>query len=146
MDQSEQQKNISSELSPVLDIVAEAFESEGESALERVYIFDPLQHEDSTWGFVIVTRRSADSRLELAAFSYEVDDQGAVSRRLESRRAMIPAEKLQDVVEGIVLRLDEPDCTYREIDLSGHGSRAEQVRHLDRLLRGEDHAGDHEQG
>ncbi|MCE5271560.1 hypothetical protein LLH00_09790 [bacterium] len=147
MSSTEQQRTIAPELAPVLDIAAGAFAGEPECTLHRLFLFDPLRREDETWGFVIVTRRAGGpDRLELAAFSYRVDSAGAVTRRLESRRAMIPAERLTDVVEGIVLRLDEPDCSYRELDLGGHESLAAQLEHLRSKLFGGENEPAPEQG
>jgi hypothetical protein len=137
MEQSGEQKSIPTELAPVLDIAAGAFAGEEDLTLHKVFLFDPLKHEDHTWGFVIVTRECGGGRLELAAFSYEVESAGTVARRLESRRAMIPPDRLEDIVEGIVLRLDEPDCSYREVDLSGQKTLEAQLEHLKSRLSGD---------
>lgn len=146
MERAGQDRDSARELAPVIEIAAEAFEPGEDTALDRVYVFDPLRRDDSAWGFVIVTRSGGDGRLELAAFSWEVDEQGTVTRRLESRRAKIPAQRIEDVIEGIVLRLDEPDCSYREFDLSGHGARPQQLRQLRKLLLGEDDVSEDERG
>lgn len=136
MEQSGVQNGIPSELAPALEIAAGAFAGEEDLLLHKVFLFDPLKHEDHTWGFVIVTR-GCGGRLELAAFSYEVEPAGIVARRLESRRAMIPPDRLEDIVEGIVLRLDEPDCSYREVDLSGQKTLEAQLQHLRSKLSGD---------
>lgn len=137
MEQSGVQNGIPSELAPALEIAAGAFAGEEGLLLHKIFLFDPLKHEDHTWGFVIVTRGCGGGRLELAAFSYEVESTGTVARRLESRRAMIPPDRLDDIVEGIVLRLDEPDCSYREVDLSGQKTLDEQLDHLRSKLSGD---------
>jgi hypothetical protein len=85
---------------------------------DRLFLFDRLQRGDHDWNFLIVTRSQGGSRLELAAVAFELDEQGAVTTRLESRKASIPAGRLTEVVEGMLMRLDEAGCDYRDYDIS----------------------------
>ena len=67
------------------------------------------------------TRRADDGRLELAAYSYEIDQQGNLSKKLESRKARLPDDKLDEVLDGLILRTDELENDFREVDLQGQG-------------------------
>ncbi len=85
---------------------------------DRLFLFDRLSRGDHDWNFLIVTRSQSENRLELAAVAFELDSQGEVTTRLESRKASIPASRLAEVIEGMLMRLDEVECDYREYDIS----------------------------
>jgi hypothetical protein len=129
----------------ILDLAAGAFTLEPGERYHKLFLFDPLQRGEKKWGFLIITRRSAEGRVELAAYSYALDEGwGAGERKLESRRASIPEDKLDEVIEGILLRMDEPDSDYREVDLAGRGEAGEQLEYLKQLIMGEPE--DHDSG
>lgn len=100
----------------------------------KLFLFDRIRRADSEWGFLVVTRHSGEARLELAAYSFEHARDGSLATRLESRRAQIPADRLADVVEGVVLRLDEFDCDYREYNLVGLAQAEAKLDFVRRLL------------
>ncbi len=99
----------------------------------RLFLFDRLQRGDHDWNFLIVTRSQSQSRLELAAVAFELDDQGAVTTRLESRKASIPTSRLAEVVEGMLTRLDEAGCDYREYDISQMSAQESQALYMAEL-------------
>ncbi len=129
------------EVERVLELVAAAFPEE-EPPLHRVYLFDRLELGELRWRFMIVTRGPREQRLELAAFSCALDERGALSRKLESRKASIPPERLGEVIEALLYRFDEPDCgDYRLIELAEvAGGKPAQLGQLRLELGGEEPA------
>ena len=126
----------------LIEVVRRAF-PEGESArLYKVYLFPEIESRDARWGFVIVSRTMDNERIELAAYSYEIPvvaqaDESVVavsSRKLESRRASIPVERLDEVIGAIVSRMDEIDNVYRDIDLSSTPGDEDQLEYLSAQL------------
>jgi hypothetical protein len=101
---------------------------------DRLFLFDRLQRGDHDWNFLIVTRSQGSSRLELAAVAFELDEQGVVTTRLESRKASIPAGRLAEVVEGMLMRLDETGCDYREYDISRTAAQKSPALYLAELI------------
>jgi len=120
----------------LLEVLSEAFET-GEVNYYKLFLFNNLKRGEKTWHFLIVTRNSEDGRLELAAFSYEIGKEGKLNKKLESRRARIPRERLAEVIDSLLVRIDEPECDYREIDLSRFADRESQLLQLRNLLQGD---------
>jgi hypothetical protein len=102
----------------LLEVIASPWPGE-EVEYHRLFMFDRLQRGEHNWNFLIVTRKQGDERVELAAVAFELDDSGKVSTRLESRKASIPAGRLSEVIEGLLLRFDETGGDYTDYDLSG---------------------------
>ncbi len=101
----------------LLEVIGSAWPGTGVD-YDRLFLFDRLRRGEHDWHFLIVTRSQADNRLELAAVAFELDGRGAVTARLESRKASIPAGRLAEVIEGMLTRLDEVECDYRQYDIS----------------------------
>ena len=99
----------------------------------RLFLFDRLQRGEHDWNFLIVTRRQEGDRVELAAVAFELDEGGKVSTRLESRKASIPAVRLLEVIEGLLLRFDEAECDYKDYDLTGMAGSESPVEFLAEL-------------
>ena len=102
----------------LLEVIASPWPGE-QVDYHRLFLFDRLQRGEHDWYFLIVTRRQGDERLELAAVAFELDEAGAVSTRLESRKASIPSARLPEVIEGLLLRFDETGGDYTDYDLTG---------------------------
>ena len=102
----------------LLEVISSAWRDE-EVDYHRLFLFDRLKRGEHDWNFLIVTRRQGDERLELAAVAFELDGRGQVSTRLESRKASIPADRLAEVIEGMLLRFDEAGGDYTDYDLTG---------------------------
>ncbi|MBN2289659.1 MAG: 5-methyltetrahydropteroyltriglutamate--homocysteine S-methyltransferase [Candidatus Glassbacteria bacterium] len=120
----------------ILEIIRGAFGTSPGLSYHSVFLFPLVERGESRWGFLIATRRESEERLELAAYSYEISDQGEVSKKLESRKASLPEDKLDEVLEGLILRMDELEGNYREIDLRGRGDSQAQLEHLEKILLG----------
>lgn len=118
--------------SQLLEVIGSAWPGQ-EVDYHRLYLFDRLQRGEHDWNFLIATRRQDGNRLELAAVAFELDESGAVTTRLESRKASIPSDRIAEVIEGVLLRLDEADCDYTEYDLSGMTGLKSQAEHLAEL-------------
>lgn len=117
----------------VLDLISGAFPG-GSGEYHKLYLFNDLVRGDSNWRFLIVTRVAGDGRIELEAFSYAIDDQGNLTRKLESRKARIPPEKLGEVIDSLILRWDEPECDYRTVNLSGFQEAESKLEFLRQAL------------
>lgn len=113
----------------LLDVIGSAWPGI-EVDYDRLFLFDRLQRGDHDWNFLIVTRSQGDGRLELAPVAFELDELGAVAARLESRKASIPADRLAEVIEGMLMRLDEAECDYREYDISQLDGQQSPARFL----------------
>jgi len=124
--------------SQVLEIISGAWPGE-EVDYHKLFLFDRIRRGDREWGFLVVTRRSGEDRLELAAFSFTTGRDGKLATQLESRKARIPADRLAEVVEGVLLRLDEFECDYREYSLAGLAKAPSRLGFLRRLF-GEEHS------
>lgn len=128
----------------LLNVVKQAFPEIESPRLHKVYLFPEIESRESRWGFVVVSRLMENARIELAAYSYEIppvlqaadNSAQAANRKLESRRASIPAERLNEVIEKIVSRMDEIDNVYRDIDLSQIPADADQLEYLSARLSG----------
>ena len=99
----------------------------------RLFLFDQLQRGEHDWNFLIVTRRQDDDRVELAAVAFELDGDGNVSTRLESRKASIPSARLLEVIEGLLLRFDETGGDYTDYDLTVMAGSEEPAARLAEL-------------
>ena len=121
----------------ILQVISSAFAGQ-EVEYHKLFLFDRLERGGKNWHFLIVTRRSLDGRLELAAFSYEIGPSGELQTKLESRRARIPVERLAEVIDSLMIRLDEIDCQFREISLAGFEQTLSKLEYLKSLL-GEEH-------
>ncbi|HUU30435.1 MAG TPA: hypothetical protein VM123_21740 [archaeon] len=125
---------VRSEYAYIREMISGAFASRVER-FHKLYLFSKLTRGEKNWRFLIVTRAAEDGRLELAAFSYEVgEEEGVLRKKLESRKARIPPEKLSEVIDKLVLRIDEQDCEYRVIDLSAFTDRESQFEFLRQTL------------
>ena len=128
----------------ILEVITAAFDSP-EVEYHKLFLFDRLTMGEKNWHFLIVTRQARDGRLELAAFSYELGPQGNLQTKLESRKARIPAERLSEVIDGLLIRLDQFDsslsmqnififrphgrpeeCDLREPSILGNAPRAKR--------------------
>jgi hypothetical protein len=119
--------------SQVLEIISSAWPEE-EVDYHKLFLFDRIRRGDREWGFLVVTRSTGAGRLELAAFSFATSRDGKLTTRLESRKARIPADRLAEVVEGVLLRLDEFECDYREYSLAGFAKAPSRLDFLRRLF------------
>jgi hypothetical protein len=117
----------------ILEVITGAFESP-EVEYHKLFLFDRLTRGEKNWHFLIVTRRARDDRLELAAFSYELGPHGNLQTKLESRKARIPAERLGEVIDSLLIRLDEFDSEFREISLGGLEQAPSKLEYLRDLL------------
>ena len=117
----------------VLELISGAFPG-GSGEYHKLYLFNDLARGDSNWRFLIVTRVAGDGRIELEAFSYAIGDQGNLTRKLESRKARIPPDKLGEVIDSLILRWDEPECDYRAINLSGFQEAESKLEFLQQAL------------
>ncbi len=120
----------------ILEVISSAFDPQ-EVEYHKLFLFDRLTRGERNWHFLIVTRRAQDGRLELAAFSYELGPHGELQTKLESRKARIPAERLSEVIDSLLIRLDEIDCEFREISLAGLEQAPSKLEYLRNLLGGE---------
>ena len=117
----------------ILEVISGAWAGE-EPDFHRLFLFDRLTRGEKDWNFLIVTRANGPDRLGLAAYSYEVGASGGLKTKLESRKAQIPSNRLAEVIEGILLRLDELECDYREFDLGEFGRAESKLEFLSQLL------------
>ena len=121
----------------ILEIIRNAFAFAPGQSYHTLFLFPVIEQGETKWGFLIVTRLMDGERLELAAYSYEISAQGELSKKLESRKAHLPEDKLDEVLEGLILRMDELDSNYREVNLCGLGDYQAQLEYLQKLLPGE---------
>lgn len=117
----------------ILAVISGAF-GQQEVEYHKLFLFDRLTKGDRNWHFLIVTRRAEDGRLELAAFSYELGPNGELQTKLESRKARIPAERLAEVIDSLLIRLDEIDNEFRELSLAGLEQVPSKLEYLRDLL------------
>jgi hypothetical protein len=89
---------------------------EGE-ALERAYVFEPLERRDVSFTLALVTKRLADDRLEMVAVGGRV-----AAERLDApdfvRRARFPEAVLSDILGEFIDRCGVEGSMYREIPLT----------------------------
>lgn len=134
-------KNVDGKKNPVptsehiLEVISGAFDLQ-EVKYHKLFLFDRLTRGDKNWHFLIVTCRVQEGRLELAAFSYELGPDGELQTKLESRKARIPAERLSEVIDSLLIRLDEIDSEFREISLAGLEQAPLKLEYLRDLLGG----------
>jgi len=117
----------------ILEVIAGAFDPV-EVEYHKLFLFDRLTRGEKNWHFLIVTRKARDGRLELAAFSYELGPHGNLQTKLQSRKARIPAEKLGEVIDSLLVRLEEIDSEFREISLAGLEQAVSKLDYLRDLL------------
>ncbi len=105
-------------------------------ALERAYLFEPVERKGVSFLLALVTKRRADGGLEMAALGGRTDAPGLIELEF-ARRARFPDEVLPSILMEIIERCDAEGAAYREIELEALAgtSPGEQVAALvDQLL------------
>jgi hypothetical protein len=85
-------------------------------AVERAYVFEPLERRDTSFSLVFVTRSCPDGRLEMVALGGRASG-GAVEGWDFMRRARFPRATLALVLEEFIERCGIEGAAYREVDL-----------------------------
>ena len=85
-------------------------------AVERAYVFEPLERRDTSFSLVFVTRSCPDGRLELVALGGR-EPGGAEDGWEFVRRARFPRATLAVVLEEFIERCGVEGAAYREVDL-----------------------------
>jgi hypothetical protein len=104
--------------------------AEGE-ALERAYLFEPVERRGVSFLLALVTKRRTDGGLEMAALGGRADAPGLIELEF-ARRARFPDDVLPSILAEIIERCDAEGAAYREVDLraAAAASAAEQVSGL----------------
>jgi hypothetical protein len=84
-------------------------------AVERAYVFEPLERRNTSFSLVFVTRSCADGRLELVALGGQAPGGGDGWDFV--RRARFPRATLAVVLEEFIERCGVEGAVYREVDL-----------------------------
>ncbi|MGH7571623.1 MAG: hypothetical protein ACREMK_07250 [Gemmatimonadota bacterium] len=92
-------------------------------ALERAYLFEPLERGGTSFSLVFVMKACADDRLEMIALGGRIGVPGEAGWDFV-RRARFPRTTLADVLEEFIERCGMEGASYREIDLAGDGPEA----------------------
>ena len=96
-------------------------------AVERAYLFEPLERRDTSFALVFVTKSCPDGRLELVALGGRAPSGGGDGWDFV-RRARFPRPTLTVVLEEFIDRCGALGASYREVDLSeGSGSGLERL-------------------
>ncbi len=99
-------------------------------AVERAYVFEPLERRDTSFSLVFVTRSCPDGRLELIALGGRAPG-GAGDGWDFVRRARFPRATLAVVLEEFIERCGVEGAAYREVDLlEGSGSGLQRLADL----------------
>jgi len=85
-------------------------------AVERAYVFEPLERRDTSFSLVFVTRSCPDGRLEMVALGGRASG-GAVEGWDFMRRARFPRATLAVVLEEFIERCGIEGAAYREVNL-----------------------------
>ena len=117
----------------ILEVITGAFGIQ-EVEYYKLFLFDRLSKGERNWYFLIVTRRARDGRIELAAFSYDLGPHGKLQTKLESRKARIPEERLVEVIDSLLIRLDQFNGEFQEISLAGLEQAPSKLEYLKDLL------------
>ncbi|HEY7471339.1 MAG TPA: hypothetical protein VIE68_03240 [Gemmatimonadota bacterium] len=104
---------------------------EGE-ALERAYVFEPVERRDVSFTLALITKRLADDRLEMVAVGGRVAGE-RVDARDFVRRARFPEAVLSEILGEFIDRCGVEGSMYREVPLTGRDSDA--LRPLERLAK-----------
>jgi hypothetical protein len=88
-------------------------------AVERAYVFEPLERRNTSFSLVFVTRSCADGRLELVALGGQAPGGGDGWDFV--RRARFPRATLAVVLEEFIERCGVEGAVYREVDLLESG-------------------------
>ncbi|MGH7544499.1 MAG: hypothetical protein ACREK7_11240 [Gemmatimonadota bacterium] len=84
-------------------------------AVERAYVFEPLERRDTSFSLAFVTRSCSDGRLELVALGGRAGGGGDGWDFV--RRARFPRATLAVVLEEFIERCGVEGAAYREVDL-----------------------------
>jgi hypothetical protein len=87
-------------------------------AVERAYVFEPLERRDTSFSLVFVTRSCSDGRLEMVALGGRAPG-GTGDGWDFVRRARFPRATLTVVLEEFIERCGVEGAAYREVDLLG---------------------------
>lgn len=93
------------------------FASTAGDAVERAYVFEPLERRDTSFSLVFVTRSCPDGRLEMVALGGRAPG-GAGEGWDFVRRARFPRATLAVVLEEFIERCGVEGAAYREVDLA----------------------------
>ena len=116
---------------------------EGE-ALERAYLFEPVERRGVSFLLALVTKRLPDGGLEMAALGGRADAPGLIELEF-ARRARFPDDVLPSILAEIIERCDAEGAAYREVDLRTAAGTpvSEQVTALvDQIVPADAQAGD----
>lgn len=113
----------------VADLEAAVRLEEGE-ALERAYVFEPVERGDVSFTLALVTKRLAPDRLEMVAVGGRIDG-GRTAARDFVRRARFPEAILPEILAEFIDRCGVEGALYREIPLAGRD--VDPLRPLERL-------------
>lgn len=89
-------------------------------AVERAYLFEPLDRRGTSFTLLFVTRAQPDDRLEMIALGRRAEG-GVVGDWDFVRRARFPRATLSAVLEEFIERCGVDGAAYREVDLSADG-------------------------
>ncbi|MGH7563660.1 MAG: hypothetical protein ACREK5_04465 [Gemmatimonadota bacterium] len=92
-------------------------------ALERAYLFEPLERRGTSFSLVFVTKWCAGDRLEMTALGGRSGARGEAGWDFV-RRARFPRTTLSAVLEEFIERCGMEGASYREVDLSRDGPDA----------------------
>jgi hypothetical protein len=123
---------------PAADAAREALVAELEAAvnleegeaLERAYVFEPVERRDVSFTLALVTKRLASDRLEMVAVGGRVPREQAAAHDFV-RRARFPEAVLPEILAEFIDRCGVEGAMYREVSLADRD--ADPVRPLERL-------------
>jgi len=99
-------------------------------ALERAYVFEPVERGDVSFTLALVTKRLAPDRLEMIAVGGRVEGEGTAARDFV-RRARFPDAVLPEILAEFIDRCGVEGALYREIPLADRATDSQ--RPLERL-------------
>lgn len=105
---------------------------EGE-ALDRAYVFEPVERREVSFTLALVTKRLDADRLEMVAVGGRSDGQAAGFQDFV-RRARFPEAVLPEILAEFIDRCGVEGALYREVTLTGGESEGRPLERLAELM------------
>lgn len=105
---------------------------EGE-ALDRAYVFEPVERRDVSFTLALVTKRLGGDRLEMVAVGGRAEGERAAAHDF-IRRARFPEAVLPEILSEFIDRCGVEGALYREVPLTGGAGREGSLDRLAELM------------
>lgn len=102
-------------------------------ALDRAYVFEPVERREVSFTLALVTKRLGGDRLEMVAVGGRAEGERTASHDFV-RRARFPAAVLPEILAEFIDRCGVEGALYREVPLTGGESTEGPLDRLAGLL------------